>query len=132
MNIGIRLFFFDPFFQFLHLFFPFQHQFEILPVIIQIRFMTGIKFFNLHDLVFFLAVGMTDERLRDFAGFHFIYFSSHIAGNIRTGNAGFRSLGIGEQLTVSPGFLIGRELLGSFFESHFPIGDVLPDGIQTI
>ena len=28
MNIGIRLFFFDPFFQFLHLFFPFQHQFE--------------------------------------------------------------------------------------------------------
>lgn len=96
MNIGIRLFFFDPFFQFLHLFFPFQHQFEILPVIIQIRFMTGIKFFNLHDLVFFLAVGMTDERLRDFAGFHFIYFSSHIAGNIRTGNAGFRSLGIGE------------------------------------
>ena len=66
MNIGIRLFFFDPFFQFLHLFFPFQHQFEILPVIIQIRFMTGIKFFNLHDLVFFLAVGMTDERLERF------------------------------------------------------------------
>ena len=54
MNIGIRLFFFDPFFQFLHLFFPFQHQFEILPVIIQIRFMTGIKFFNLHDLVVLL------------------------------------------------------------------------------
>ena len=60
MNIGIRLFFFDPFFNFSICFSRFSINSKFCQSSSQIRFMTGIKFFNLHDLVFFLAVGMTD------------------------------------------------------------------------
>ena len=79
MNIGVCLFFLDPFIKNFLLFLAFQPVFKADPVIVQVSRVGRIVSLDFDHLVFFACTGLIQERRGDFTHFQLVYLTGHFS-----------------------------------------------------
>ena len=79
MNIGVCLFFLDPFVKNFLLFLAFQSVFKADPVIVQVSRVGRIVSLDFDHFVFFTCTGLIQERRGNFSYFQLVYLTGHFS-----------------------------------------------------
>lgn len=132
MDIGVCLFFLDPFIKYFLLFFAFQPVFKADPVIVQVSRVGRIVSLDFDYLIFFACTGLIQERGGNFTHFQFVYLTGHFSFDGFSGEFGISVFLVENQSAVVSGLFVHGEISCGFFKRGFPVVDVSQHGVQML